>query len=130
MTKMTKKVALSYALNALTNTPNSADIDCAEVVAKLNEMLAQLDKKTEGPRAMTEHQKENETFKGCIMTYLESGEPKTATEILKEISVFPSSMTIQRVTAMLRQLVLDGCVSKEMVKGKAKFSIAGQTEEE
>ena len=128
MTKMTKKVALSYAL-ALLNETELPDVSKEEVTAKLTDMLASLDKKSStDEKKMTEHQQENETFKGYIVTHLGNGEPKTATEILKEIAVFPSSMTIQRVTAMLRQLVLDGYVTKEMVKGKAKFSIVEQKE--
>ena len=129
MTKMTKKVALSYAL-ALLNETELPDVSKEEVTAKLTDMLASLDRKTPaGEKKMTEHQQENETFKGYIMTHLEMGKPKTATELLKEITYFPSSMTIQRVTALLRQLILEGYISKTVTKGKTYFYI-GEGEEE
>ena len=78
MTKMTKKVALSYAL-ALLNETELPDVSKEEVIAKLTDMLASLDRKSPtGEKKMTEHQQENETFKGYIMTYLGNGEKKTA----------------------------------------------------
>ena len=123
MTKMTKKVALSYAL-ALLNETELPDVSKEEVTAKLGEMLVALDKKSfTGEKKMTEHQQENKTFKDYIVAHLEKGEPKTATELLKEITHFPSSMTIQRVTALLRQLILEGCISKKTVKGKTYFCV-------
>ena len=129
MTKMTKKVALSYAL-ALLNETELPDVSKEEVIAKLTDMLASLDRKSPtGEKKMTEHQQENETFKGYIMTYLGNGEKKTATELLKEIQIFPSHMTVQRVTALLRQLFLDGFIAKETVKNKTYFYI-GEGEEE
>ena len=122
MTKLTKKVALSLAVSALTDSmPADAGFTVDEVVTKLNEMIAQLDKKGTGEKPMTENQKQNVGFKADILTFLADGQRKTATEILKGVPTFPDGMTNQRVSALLRQLYLDGKVQKETVKGKTQF---------
>ena len=122
MTKLTKKVALSLAVSALTDSmPSDSPFTKDEVVAKLNDMIAQLDKKVEGAKPMTENQKQNVGFKADILTFLADGQRKTATEILKGVPTFPDGMTNQRVSALLRQLYLDGKVQKETVKGKTQF---------
>ena len=122
MTKLTKKVALSLAVSALTDSmPADAGFTVDEVVTKLNEMIAALDKKGTGEKPMTENQKQNVGFKADILTFLADGQRKTATEILKGVPTFPDGMTNQRVSALLRQLYLDGKVQKETVKGKTQF---------
>lgn len=122
MTKLTKKVALSLAVAAMTDSmPTDCPYTKDEVVAKLNEMIAQLDKKPAGEKPMTENQKQNVGFKADILTFLADGQKRTATEILNGVESFPAGMTNQRVSALLRQLYLDGKVQKETVKGKTLF---------
>lgn len=122
MTKLTKKVALSLAVAAMTDSmPTDCPYTKDEVVAKLNEMIVQLDKKPAGEKAMTENQKQNVSFKADILTFLADGQKRTATEILNGVESFPDGMTNQRVSALLRQLYLDGKVQKETVKGKTLF---------
>ena len=122
MTKLTKKVALSLAVAAMTDSmPTDCPYSKDEVVAKLNEMIVQLDKKPAGEKAMTENQKQNVGFKADILGYLADGQKRTATEILNGVESFPDGMTNQRVSALLRQLYLDGKVQKETVKGKTQF---------
>ena len=130
MTKLTKKVALECALCAVAGNPlkeyRSAVDDTVftaeEVTAKLNEMWAALDKKSGGEKPMTEQQKQNVGYKADMMALLADGKARTATEILKGVPTFPEGMTNQRVSALLRQLFLDGKVSKETVKGKTYFT--------
>ena len=122
MTKLTKKVALSLAVAAMTDSmPTDCPYTKDEVVAKLNEMIVQLDKKPAGVKPMTENQKQNVGFKADILTFLADGQKRTATEILNGVESFPDGMTNQRVSALLRQLYLDGKVQKETVKGKTLF---------
>ena len=131
MTKLTKKVALECALCAVAGNPlkeyRSAVDDTVftaeEVTAKLNEMWAALDKKSGAEKPMTENQKQNVGFKDNILATLSDGKKRTATEILKETPEFPKDMSNQRVSALLRQLYLDGKVQKETVKGKTQFWI-------
>jgi hypothetical protein len=122
MTKLTKKVALSLAVAAMTDSmPTDCPYTKDEVVAKLNEMIVQLDKKPAGEKPMTENQKQNVGFKADTLGYLADGQKRTATEILNGVESFPDGMTNQRVSALLRQLYLDGKVQKETVKGKTQF---------
>ena len=127
MTKLTKKVALSYAVAILTDpnleTDVSSEFSHGEIVAKLTEMLEGLDKKATGEKKLTEQQVANLGYKSDILAYLADGQAKTATEILQGVVTFPKDMTNQRVSALLRQLILDGKVSKDTVKGKTLFKV-------
>ena len=124
MTKMTKKVALSLAIASLNGEALSTEFTTEEVVAKLNEMVAQLDKKTGAEKPLTEQQKQNLGYKTDLLAILADGKARTATELLKEVPTFPEDMSNQRVSQLLRQLILDGKVKKETVKGKTLFTIA------
>ena len=132
MTKLTKKMALDFAIMDLALEPNmeftvpGTDIVFTgdQVVAKLREMADQVSKKSTGEKAMTEQQKQNVNFKDDILDFLADGKEYTATEILRGVPTFPAEMTNQRVSQLLRQLWLDGKVKKEPVKGKTMFSLA------
>ena len=132
MTKMTKKVALECALCAVKNWElkeyrsgeDGTTFTTDEVVAKLNEMWDALNKKSSAEKPMTEQQKQNLGYKTDLLAVLADGKARTATELMKEVPTFPEGMSNQRVSALLRQLILDGKVKKETVKGKALFSIA------
>lgn len=69
----------------------------------------------------TKHQVENEALKGRITEVL-SEDGLTVTAILEKLNEV--GLTNQRVSALLRQMVASGTVHKEMVKGKAMFTIA------
>jgi hypothetical protein len=130
MMKLTKKVALEAAIVALsaneiqTYTMGEAQFSADEIKEKLVAMIETLDKKPAGDKGMTEQQKQNLGYKGDILATLADGKTRTATELLNEVPSFAgTNMTNQRVSALLRQLILDGKVKKETVKGKAMFSI-------
>lgn len=125
MTKLTSKVALSYAVAILTNAEVNKDFTSEQIVEKLNSMIAQLDKKSGSEKKLTEQQIQNGSFKTDILILLSDGKARTATEILNEVPNFEgTNMTNQRVSALLRQLILDGKVVKDVVKGKSFFKIA------
>lgn len=131
MTKMTKKVALECALCAVKNwelkeyrmAGEDTTFTADEVVAKLNEMWDALNKKSGAEKPLTEQQKQNLGYKTDLLAVLADGKTRTATELLKEVPTFPEDMSNQRVSQLLRQLILDGKVKKETVKGKTLFSI-------
>ena len=123
MTKLTKKVALSYAIATLTDSEIKSEFTKDQIVAKLTEMIDGLEKKSGGEKALTENQKQNINFKDDILALLADGKARTATEILHEVPTFPAEMSNQRVSQLLRQLWLDGKIHKEPVKGKTMFSI-------
>ena len=131
MTKLTKKVALECALCAVKNwnaqegyrsAEDGTVFTTDEVVAKLNEMWDALNKKSGAEKKPTEQQVANAGYKGDMLALLADGKARTATEILKGVPTFPEGMTNQRVSALLRQLWLDGKVSKDTVKGKTYFT--------
>ena len=125
MTKLTSKVALSYAVAILTNAEVNKDFTSEQIVEKLNSMITQLDKKSGSEKKLTEQQVQNIGFKTDILALLSDGKARTATEILNEVPNFEgTNMTNQRVSALLRQLILDGKVVKDIVKGKSYFKIA------
>ena len=125
MTKLTSKVALSYAVAILTNAEVNKDFTSEQIVEKLNSMITQLDKKSGSEKKLTEQQIQNGSFKTDILILLSDGKARTATEILNEVPNFEgTNMTNQRVSALLRQLILDGKVVKDTVKGKSYFKIA------
>ena len=132
MTKLTKKVALEAAMCAVKNwelkeytlstEKENVKFSADEVLAKLEEMWQSLDKKSGAEKKPTEQQVANMGYKGDMMALLADGKARTATEILKGVPTFPEGMTNQRVSALLRQLWLDGKVTKDTVKGKTYFT--------
>ena len=123
MTKLTKKVALSYAIAALTDSEIKSEFTKDQIVAKLTEMIDGLEKKSGAEKALTEQQKQNMGFKGDIVAFLADGKEYTATEILRGVPTFPADMSNQRVSQLLRQLIIDQQVKKREEKGKSLFSL-------
>ena len=124
MNKLTKKVALSYAVAILTDAEFKTEFSKDEIVAKLTEMIDGLDKKSTGEKKLTDQQVANLGYKSDILALLSDGKARTATEILNEVPTFEgTTMTNQRVSALLRQLILDNKVVKDFVKDKAYFKI-------
>ena len=131
MTKLTKKLALEAAMTAVANSnikeytiagEDGVKFSAEEITAKLTEMWNALDKKNGAEKPMTEQQKQNLGFKSDMLALMADGKARTATEILNGVPTFPEGMTNQRVSALLRQLYLDGKVKKETVKGKTYFT--------
>ena len=128
MTKLTKKLALEAALCAIAGNPikeyrnGEAVFTAEEVSTKLTEMFNALDKNSGSEKKMTDQQKQNLGFKSDMLALMADGKARTATEILNGVPTFPEGMTNQRVSALLRQLYLDGKVKKETVKGKTYFT--------
>ena len=129
MTKLTKKAALKVALDALNlvadqMTP-SADWTFDEAKDKLNEMVAQLDKKTTSSK-QTKAQQENEAVKEQMLDLLGRGDPMRATDVAQELGLSSG----QKAAALLNALVKEGLAVK--VKGEKSatlFSLPDPDEE-
>ena len=104
------------AINAILNEMGNHDFD--EFITHEIELLGR--KRTASSKP-TKRQLENEALKGRIAEVL-NDEGITVTGILKELD--EEGLTNQRVSALLRQMVGDGKAIKEVVKGKAMFTIA------
>lgn len=111
MTKKETFVTIKGLLNEAGNTDFDAFID-HEV-----ELLSRKRSKSSKP---TKTQIANEGVKAEIAGVL-TDEGKTVTEIVKALG---GEYTNQKVSALLRQMVLGGTAVKETVKGKALFTVA------
>ena len=130
MKKLTKKVALSVALDALNlvadqMTP-AADWTFDEVKAKLSEMMASLDKKSSTTKP-TKAQQENEAVKEQMLDLLASGKPMRATEVAKALELSSG----QKAAALLNALEKAGEVVKvKGEKGAPLFTLPDPDDEE
>lgn len=112
MTKKENFVAIKGILNEIGNT------DFDEFIDHEVELLG---RKRAGTSKPTKRQVENGALKERIADVL-TEEGQTVTQILGELG--QEDLTNQRVSALLRQMVGDGKATKEMVKGKALFTVA------
>ena len=118
MEKMTNSKALAFAIEALEGK------DCNEVVEKLKNIKASIDKKSASKSDKpTAKQVENEGYKDEILAFLADGEKYTVTDILKGVPSLADFST-SKVSALVRQLKECGKVNREEIKRKAYFSLA------
>ena len=82
-----------------------------------------LAKKNSGEKKPTATQKENEETKVLILNVLADGSAKTIGEICKTDETL-KELSSQKVSALVRQLVLDNKVVRNEIKRKAYFSLA------
>jgi len=121
---MTKKLTNKTALQTiLDSTFDFATVDFTndEIREKLADMLTSLENRKASTRP-TKNQQENETFKSEISNLLSDGKARTVSEIIQEI--FPDKeLSNQRVSAILRLMIIANQVKKDYIKGKAMFSL-------
>ena len=115
MKNITYVEALNIALTAVA--------DNAEVTEKLTALRDQIAKRnsTEN-RKPTKAQQANEALKGVVLTGL-TMEPKTVTEVMAT-SPDLSTLSNQKVSALLNALVRDGKATKVVEKRVSKFALA------
>jgi len=117
-TKTTQRSALVYAIEHLPDAP-------ADVLDKLNAMVASLDKKSSAERKPTPKQVENAGFKSDILAWMEPDTKYLSADIAKGVpSVVAAGLSANRVTAMLTQLVNDGAIIRTEDKRKNYYSLA------
>lgn len=118
--KLTNKTALQTILDS-TFDFTSVDFTNDEIREKLADMLTTLENRKASTKP-TKNQQENETFKSEISNLLSDGKARTVSEIIQEI--FPDKeLSNQRVSAILRLMIIANQVKKEYTKGKAMFSL-------
>ena len=118
MTKMTNRVALTYAIEHLPDAPD-------EIIEKLTNMVAALDKKNASPKKQTAQQQKNEIIKAEIAAFLiaRAGESFTVSDLQKSIPSLADKSN-QYVSALMRQIVLAGDVEKYTNKRRTYFRVA------
>lgn len=133
MMKVTKKVALEVAINAIANSAikeyhyagSEETFSAEEVIAKLNGMMEQLEAKASAPKKPTKVQEANEGVKDIIKAALEGQSPKTVSEI-QTLSMELAALSNQKVASLVRQMVEAGVLVRTEEKRKAYFSLAQQ----
>ena len=118
----TKKMTKKDYFNILRNAYPTSAADYDSVVAFIDHELELLDRKNSAIRKPTAKQAENEGVKALILDHMEVGKRYTITDMLKEFP-FEEEFTNQRVSALVRQLLLENKVIREEEKGKAYFSV-------
>ena len=119
--KMTNRKALSYILD-------NCDLP-ADVSEKISAMIAALDKKATAERKPTAKQTENASVRAEVVDYINDnydaeGDGFTCSDLLKVVPVLADKSN-QYASAILRQAVLNGEVSKGTVKRRTYFAPAG-----
>lgn len=119
--KMTKKEMFAQILNNY--NLNADEIDF------INHEIDLLEKRNSngGDKKPTAKQLENADFKVAILDFLADhpDEKFTITEIWKKVPVLANdvNMSNQRVSAVVRQMLLENLVVRDEIKRKAYFSI-------
>lgn len=119
-TRITKKDRFNQLLNIEAVKSN------ADLVAFINHEVELLERKNasaSGTRKPTKTQIANEGIKADIVAQMSEGKSYLISDMIKafpSISEYPS----QKIVALVRQLVSEGKVTREVVKGKAYFTLA------
>ena len=120
MEKMTNVKALEYVMKNC-----ELPTDVAEKLAKMKEQFA---KKNSAERKPTANQTENAGLKVAILGGMATGKAYTITDLMKCIPEL-ADLSNQRVSAIVRQLKDEGCVTREEIKRKAYFTKVEVAEE-
>ena len=119
--KMTNRKALAYALE-------NCDLP-VEVRAKFEKMIEQLDKKSGAERKPTARQTENAVVRAEIVEFInenftEGSDGFTVSDLLKVCPAVEGDSN-QHVSALLRQAIQAGELSKGSVKRRTYFAPVG-----
>lgn len=124
---MTKRMTYSQAItNAINGNLTT------ETIERLTALKVQLDKKAGAERKPTAKQQANETLRAELVEFINEnaeGDGFTVTDILKEYPAVAGDSN-QHVSAVLRQAVQKGEISKGSVKRRTYFAPIGVYEME
>lgn len=113
--KMTYVTALTYALE---NCEMPEDVR-----EKLTALRAQQEKRNSADKKPTKTQQANANLREVVLNVLRNeGKPMTVTEVFNLMSDVPEVASTQKVSALMRQLLLDGKVVKAVEKRVSYFS--------
>lgn len=115
------KNPLTYA-DALTNALALEGMN-EDTRVTLLALKASIEKKNTSDRKPSATQTANENIKTEILAVLADGTSRTVTEIMSAVLSLNGASN-QKASALVRQLVEEGSVKREVVKRKAYFSLA------
>ncbi len=107
-TRLTNKSALQFAINTINGAP-VGEFSAEDVVAKLEGMIAQLDKKNAAPKAQTKTQKANAENIEVVVAFLADNAPTgfTCGDLLKMVPVLEGRSN-QYVSAIMKVAIDNG----------------------
>ena len=115
------KNPLTYA-DALTNALALEGMN-EDTRVTLLALKASIEKKNASDRKPSATQTANENIKTEILAVLADGTSRTVTEIMSAVLSLNGASN-QKASALVRQLVEEGSVKREVIKRKAYFSLA------
>jgi hypothetical protein len=132
MMKLTNKIALEIALNAIENSvlpswsftegENRLEVSKAEAMDKLAKMMEQLDKKASAEKKPTKNQLEADALADALYAeMLADGGKLTVSEMLAKFDCV-KGMSNQKVSAIVRKLKDTGRAVKDVEGRKSLFS--------
>lgn len=117
MTKTTQKMAVLYAIENLPNAP-------ADIIEKLESIVASLEKKAGAERKPTATQMQNEVYKTDILNYFtEHGGMMTVSQAIATVPSLAAFST-PKVSALMNQLVEAGKLTKGKDGRSTVFALA------
>lgn len=86
--------------------------------------ISALEKKASAPHKETEQDKEKNGIKASVLAFLQDNPDKqyTITQLMKEVPGLPADISNQKLTALVRQLLLAEQVSKVVEKRVSYFT--------
>ena len=117
--KMTKRDYFSILRDSYPATAENYD----EVIAFIDHELELLTKKNSAERKPTAAQKENEGIKAIILAALTTT-PTSISDLQKKDAAL-AEISNQKISALLRQLIIDNKVVRTEDKKKALFALIG-----
>lgn len=124
MKKLTKVQVLGAIRSLLNNEEPSVTISLGECVDFIDKEIDNLTKKNSTPsKAVLLRQANNNKDREILLKALRDGVSGTCSEIANKIPEF-EDYSAAKVSALLKPLVTDGQVIRQVVKGKAIFSLA------
>lgn len=122
-TSSSAKLTKAQKFAMIANIPEVANNPIlAEFIAHEVELLT---KKNSADKKPTAQQEANATIKADILAVMEANPNQlfTVSELLKKVPNLPDTMTNQRMSALVRQMVDAGSVKRTEDKRKAFFSL-------
>ena len=117
---MAKKMTKIETINAIINKYGISGEDKAFLDHEVELIQAHYANRSDKP---TKKQVENAGIKDTLVTLFEAGKTYTATDLTETLGV--ADMKVQRVSALLKQLVDEGRVARGVVKRRAYFGLPG-----
>ena len=119
--KMTKKETINLLIDVLNGTKEVEDMQIfVDFLVHERELL----EKKSSNSGQTKTQKENEGIKDKIVETLKGLDRPVIITELQEANVELANLSNQKISALLKQLVDNGIVKREVDKKKAYFTLA------